>query len=102
MREALVVRLGSKGKGLRLVRARNACGMWRKGGTVTAATPLVHHHMEGRPIMQQQTPSGTKPMTVRGDDGKPHLLSDMKPEPSPAAPQPRIRPIVPRIFGAPD
>ena len=52
--------------------------------------------------MQQQTPSGTKPMTVRGADGKPHLLSDMKPQERPASPQPRIRPIVPKIFHTPD
>jgi hypothetical protein len=52
--------------------------------------------------MQQPTSPGTKPMTVRGADGKPHLLSDMKPEPRPVSPQPRIRPIVPTIFRAPD
>ena len=52
--------------------------------------------------MQQQTPPEARPMTVRGKDGKAHLLSDMKPEPRPATPQHRIKPIVPTIFRAPD
>ncbi|WP_297112493.1 hypothetical protein [uncultured Devosia sp.] len=52
--------------------------------------------------MQEQTPSSPgKPMTVRGEDGKPHLATDMKPQPRPAK-LPRVRPIVPSIFKAPD
>jgi len=51
--------------------------------------------------MQSQTPSDSKPMTVRGADGKPHLVSDMKRQPRPV-PLPRIRPIVPTIFRTPD
>jgi hypothetical protein len=52
--------------------------------------------------MQHQSPPNSKPMTVRDADGKPHLLTDMKPEERPARPQPRIRPIVPTIFRMPD
>jgi hypothetical protein len=52
--------------------------------------------------MQTQTPSpGTKPMTIRGKDGKPHMVSDMKPQTKPVK-LPRVRPIVPSIFKAPD
>lgn len=50
--------------------------------------------------MQTQTPS-TKPMTIRGQDDRAHLVSDMKGQ-SPGAPRPRIRPIVPNIFRTPD
>lgn len=52
--------------------------------------------------MQTQTPPASKPMTVRGADGKPHMASDMKGTKAPKRPQPRIRPIVPSIFRAPD
>lgn len=52
--------------------------------------------------MQTQTPSDSKPLTIRGVDGKPHLVSDMTRQPRPVSPQPRIRPIVPTIFRAPD
>ena len=69
---------------------------------MTARGPLLSHTVTGRPTMQQQTPPEARPMTVRGKDGKAHLLSDMKPEPRPATPQPRIKPIVPTIFRAPD
>lgn len=51
--------------------------------------------------MQPQTPSDGKPMTVRGADGKPHLVSDLDRKPRPT-PLPRVRPIVPPIFRAPD
>jgi hypothetical protein len=51
--------------------------------------------------MQQQTPTDSKPLTIRGADGKPHLLSDMKPQKKPVS-QTRIRPIVPTIFRLPD
>lgn len=52
--------------------------------------------------MQPQTPpSNTEPMTVRGEDGKPHMVSDMKPDPKPVR-RTRVRPIVPAIFKAPD
>ena len=52
--------------------------------------------------MQTQTPpSASKPMTIRGEDGKPHLASDMKPQKRPVK-LPRVRPIVPSIFKSPD
>ncbi|MBJ3783981.1 hypothetical protein [Devosia sediminis] len=50
--------------------------------------------------MQNLTPSQGKALTMRGADGKPHLVSDMKREQRPALP--RIRPIVPAIFRLPD
>lgn len=52
-------------------------------------------------MQTQPPPQAPQPMTVRGADGKPHLASDMKPESKPST-QPRIRPIVPTIFKAPD
>lgn len=51
--------------------------------------------------MQTLTPSTDSPMTVRGIDGKPHLVSDMKRQSAPVPPR-RIRPIVPSVFRTPD
>ncbi|SMQ66294.1 hypothetical protein SAMN06295905_1444 [Devosia lucknowensis] len=51
--------------------------------------------------MQSSNPPPGKPMTIRGADGKPHLVSDLDPISRPAT-RPRIRPIVPNIFRTPD
>jgi hypothetical protein len=54
----------------------------------------------GSKPMQQQSTSSQKPVTVRGSDGRAHLVSDMKRQD--ARPPLRIRPIVPNIFRIPD
>ncbi|WP_165603123.1 hypothetical protein [Devosia elaeis] len=50
--------------------------------------------------MQQQSTSSQKPVTVRGSEGRAHLVSDMKRQD--ARPPLRIRPIVPNIFRTPN
>ena len=50
--------------------------------------------------MHPQRPS-TTPMAIRGQDNRPHLVTDMKGQVT-GAPRPRIRPIVPNIFRTPD
>ncbi|MBB4051448.1 hypothetical protein GGR20_001084 [Devosia subaequoris] len=52
-------------------------------------------------MQTQSSSSADKPMTIRGEDGKPHLATDMKPQTRPVK-LPRVRPIVPSIFKAPD
>jgi len=102
MREALVVSLVRKGKCLHAGEWRNARGMWRLGGTLPHMGRWNSMATLGGVSMQTQTPpSANKPMTIRGEDGKPHLASDMKPQKRPVK-LPRVRPIVPSIFKAPD
>lgn len=75
--------------------------MWRESGTPPHIGSFRYVINVGGKTMQPQTPTKGAPMTVRGVDGKPHLVSDMKREPRPVPP-PRIRPIVPNIFHTPD